>query len=173
MNIFTQITTGFVESSDSLNRQIREEFLLQRDAPGTRKSHFFHGRYENMYIPRELVPSLGPVLDMVKSEAARQLGIPEASLKIGFWFNEMGPGHATTLHAHDDYDEVMSAVYYITVPEDSGNIVFHKNGQNQEIKAREGMYILFPPELEHEVTVNKSEEVRLSVGINIGAEMDE
>ena len=61
----------------------------------------------------------------------------------------------------------------MVVPKNSGNIIFHESKENREVEAQEGMYIAFPPEISHEVTENRSEQVRLSVGVNIGADIDE
>jgi len=89
-------------------------------------------------------------------------------IAIGFWFNAMGPGHRTAPHHHDENDELLSAVYYIRVPENSGDLILHTAGKSISIHPQEGKLVLFAPALLHEVTTNLSAELRLSVAVNIG-----
>lgn len=160
--------TGKIKQADKLNPQIEQGFYSNRDTDIARKTHLFGGRYENIYIPESAIPELGEVLSEIRMHAASVLNMKPDDLKLGFWFNEMQPGDVTTLHSHDDFDELLSAVYYVKVPGDSGHIVFHEPDQKKEIPPEEGMYILFSPELKHEVTENRSAETRISIGINIG-----
>ena len=45
----------------------------------------------------------------------------------------MDAGQRTTLHHHDENDELLSAVYYIRVPENSGNLILHDAGKKISI----------------------------------------
>jgi hypothetical protein len=160
--------TGYVTDASHYNRAIEKAYYQYRDTDHARKTHLFQGRYENIYLSESLIPGLDYVFKTILKRAAIHLGKSENELKLGFWFNEMQPGDRTTLHSHDDYDELLSAVYYVKVPPDSGHIVFHENDHIKEILPEEGLFILFSPELKHEVTENRSNETRLSLGINIG-----
>lgn len=80
----------------------------------------------------------------------------------------MNPGDKTTLHQHDDDDELLSAVYYIKVPENSGTLILHKTPIKTQVTPQEGMFAFFPPDMPHEVTENMSNSARISLGINIG-----
>jgi ectoine hydroxylase-related dioxygenase (phytanoyl-CoA dioxygenase family) len=86
----------------------------------------------------------------------------------------MPPGATTTLHTHDDDDELLSAVYYVYVPEDSGNLVLYDDSKTDssekriEVESRTGDFIFFKPDIRHEVSKNCSTEHRLSIGINFG-----
>ncbi|HFE48890.1 MAG TPA: hypothetical protein ENJ21_06200 [Chromatiaceae bacterium] len=152
--------------SAAINPPLARRFDVLRDDPAVRKSHLFHGRYENLYIDLDRIPQLLPVQAAV-SRHAREI-TSRAKLKLGFWFNDMGSGHVTTLHTHDDDDELLSAVYYIRVPADSGRLILHAGGETLAITPREGMLLLFPPDLAHEVEENGSGERRLSVAFNAG-----
>jgi len=134
----------------------------------SRRSHYIDGRYENLYLDQSRIPELQPVLNILQQIAANHLGQERDSLKLGFWFNLMQPGQSTSLHSHDDNDELLSGVYYLDVPADSGELVIHHGDQTESITPRAGMLVLFSPELPHQVTVNNSEAARLSLAFNIG-----
>lgn len=150
-----------------LNERILAEFTRCSAQP-TRRSHFFHGRYENLYIDRDRMPSLAPVLDVAVRQAASLLETEPETLRYGYWFNLMQPGQVTSLHSHDEDDELLSCVYYLDVPEDSGNLVLHLSGERRRIAPENGMFVFFSPRLEHEVGENKSDRSRLSLAINFG-----
>jgi len=85
----------------------------------------------------------------------------------------MPPGSTTLIHSHDDYDELLSGVYYVSVPENSGNLIVHdttdkKSKEYIEITPQAGEFIFFKPDVRHEVSRNNSDEYRLSIGINFG-----
>ena len=143
----------------------------QREAPDTRKTHLFGGRYENIYIARERIPALAPVLDTATAAAATIVSTT-APLRVGFWFNEMQPGHETTLHTHDDDDELLSGVFYLTVPDGSGDLLLGSPGVQRAIPPLAGSFVFFSPRLPHAVGVNRSDAMRLSIGMNFGIDRE-
>lgn len=158
-----------VDEAPKINAAIWAEFQAAVGGPGVRKSHFFEGRYENIYIDERHVPSLGPVLIAAREGARRFLGNARLELKLGFWFNQMGPGDVTLPHDHDEDDELLSAAYYVRVPRDSGQLVLGCGDQAVTVQPMEGYLVFFRPGLIHQVTRNLGNEVRLSLGINFGA----
>ena len=114
----------------------------------------------------EQVPELGDLFDEACSHARRILGIDD--LQAGCWFNFMPPGAVTTVHSHDDDDELLSGVYYVSVPEDSGQLIIHENNEQYAITPQQGMFVFFPPDVVHEVSENMSTQQRLSIAINFG-----
>jgi len=104
----------------------------------------------------------------MKQQAAQLLGIPMAALKVGFWFNAMDAGQRTSLHHHDENDELLSAVYYIRVPENSGDLILHDAGNTVRIQPQEGKLVMFAPDVLHEVTSHLGSGLRLSVAMNVG-----
>ena len=84
----------------------------------------------------------------------------------------MAPGITTrgsqVSRTRDDADELLSGVYYIDVPPDSGNLVLMDGIRREEIQSREGMFVFFAPELLYEATRYESGRPRLSIGFNIG-----
>jgi len=149
-----------------LNKNILEKFNIYKDHKNTNKSHFFEGRYENIYISSSVIDEIQVILSYAK-QCVQKITSAD-STKSGLWFNSMEPGHITLPHTHDDADELYSAVYYVKVPDNSGDLIITENSKDVIIKPKEGMLVLFPPDLQHHVTTNNSCDSRLSLGINIG-----
>lgn len=157
-----------VENPHTLNASLYARFMELVGTDRIRQTHHFAGRFENTYIEEADIPDIASVLTLVKQQAARHLGMTAETLKAGFWFNAMGPGQRTLPHHHDENDELLSAVYYIRVPESSGDLILHTAGDSIRIRPQEGKLVLFAPAMLHEVTPNLSPELRLSVAMNIG-----
>ena len=157
-----------LEQPDGLNGRLYDRFMAFYGTDRTRQSHPFVGRFVNIYIDQADIPDIATVLDVLKQQAAQMLGIPVAGLKAGFWFNAMDAGQRTSLHHHDENDELLSAVYYIRVPADSGDLVLHDDDRTVRIQPQEGKLVMFAPGVLHEVTTYCGKELRLSVAMNVG-----
>ena len=151
-----------------INQQLLEGLDLYINDETTRKSHEFFGRYENIYISSEKIPTISSILHAAKKFSAEILNCSDSDLKAGLWFNVMNPGDKTTMHKHDDDDELLSAVYYVKVAENSGMLHLEKSPINALVTPEEGMFVFFPPNMPHDVTENLSGQSRVSLGINIG-----
>lgn len=160
------IHIGYLADAVRLNDAILKSYLLLDEKDFKRRSHSFGGRYENLYLDHARIPQIETVLDQARAFAAALLGLP--ALKMGFWFNDMGPGDTTSRHDHDEFDELLSAVYYVHVPENSGNLIIHDAHSQTEVTPESGMYVFFSPSVQHSVSVNQSAERRLSIGMNFG-----
>ncbi|MGB5298176.1 MAG: 2OG-Fe(II) oxygenase [Thiogranum sp.] len=154
--------------AQGINDAVCSQYQDVRDDPGLRRTHHFEGRYENIYVDEGQIPALKPVLQAARQGAARFLHQKEISLSVGFWINDMGPGHVTVPHTHDEDDELVSGVYYVRVPENSGDLVLSRGVASTRITARQGVFVFFAPDVMHEVTENKSGGTRLSIGMNFG-----
>jgi len=160
--------TQMLNNFDTINKQLVDGLTAFIDASSTRKSHHFFGRYENIYIDKKNIPTLSDIIKFSIHYAAKILDCSEKDLKAGLWFNVMNPGDKTTLHRHDDDDELLSAVYYIQLTEKSGFLRLKKKDIEIQITPRPGMFVFFPPNMPHEVSENVSTTCRISLGINIG-----
>jgi len=83
----------------------------------------------------------------------------------------MQAGHSTSTHTHEEDDELLSGVYYISVPKESGDLILgdvSKDEKRIRITPEEGEFIFFSPKLLHAVEENQSSELRLSIGVNFG-----
>ncbi len=160
--------TACMENADAINSAIIFEFKQAMNAGRFTGTHHFSGRYENLYIDRCYVPSLEPVLDRARELGADYLHCPQRRLVQGFWFNCMEPGHVTLPHNHDEDDERLSGVYYLSVPAGSGDLRLHTGDSITRVQPLAGHYVFFAPDLVHEVSENRSRDVRLSIGLNMG-----
>lgn len=154
--------------ADTLNAALYERFLQLRGSDRVRETHHFGGRFENIYVDRADIPEINELLDVLRQQAAKLLAVPQETLKAGFWFNAMEPGHSTAMHHHDEDDELLSAAYYIRVPENSGELVLHDGDKQLRVHPRAGKLVMFAPATMHEVTVHEGTGLRLSVGMNVG-----
>jgi len=154
--------------ADQVNAALLEQYRALANSPELTRSHYFEGRYENVYIPEQRLPALQPVLAAACQGAGAFLRREHADLAVGFWFNEMGPGHRTLPHRHDEDDELASGVYYVQVPEASGELILTQGSAVTRVTPRAGMFVFFPPQVVHEVSENLSDATRLSIGMNFG-----
>ncbi|MCB1800755.1 MAG: 2OG-Fe(II) oxygenase [Gammaproteobacteria bacterium] len=155
-----------LDDAPAVNERLYQAFERENRVEDVRRTHSFHGRFENTYIKRERIPELAPVTQLAHACACRILGMER--LHLGFWFNEMMPGQRTSLHAHQELDELLSAVYYIRCADDCGDLVLHDDPARVTVSPRPGLMVLFPPDLPHEVEENRSGQTRLSVAFNFG-----
>ena len=162
-----------LENPDRLNAALYDRFMAVSGTQRVRQTHHFGGRFENTYIDRSDIPEVGTVLTTLRQQAAQLLGVSVESLKAGFWFNAMEAGHTTSLHHHDENDELLSAVYYVRVPERSGDLVLHDGDERVTVHPAAGKLVMFAPGLLHEVTTHRGTGLRLSVGMNVGPVDDE
>lgn len=132
------------------------------------RTHFIAGRFENLYLQRDRLPGLAPILDFAQAEAARRLRLDADGLRSGFWLNAMRPGQCTSRHSHEENDELLSGVYYVTAPADSGDILFHDSPFETRVSPQAGLLLLFAPDLPHSVERNRSQQLRLSIAFNFG-----
>ena len=108
---------------------------------------------------------------------------PFTRMCIGSWVNINPKGSFNVLHDHSAPDGFLSGVFYVRVPENSGNIYFRdprtfvrcfpdqwyssKGADETSIVPKENMLVVFPTWLSHRVGVNMSEEDRISISFNI------
>lgn len=167
LNNFT-LSSATLDNYEAINQELLQGLDLFINHEATRKTHEFFGRYENIYIDSDKIPAMSRVIEAVICYAAEILNCSSNELKAGLWFNVMNPGDKTTMHRHDDDDELLSAVYYVEVAEDSGFLQLEKPPIHSQVTPKEGMFVFFPPNMPHEVTENLSQQRRVSLGVNIG-----
>ena len=157
--------------ADGINRRILTAFLDLGDDGFSRRTHFFDGRFENLYLDVDRIPELQVILDQAEACAREILGWESRPLQRGFWLNAQGPGHSTSEHTHEELDELLSGVYYISVPGHSGDILFRDGRLSMRLSPEAGMFLFFPPSLAHRVETNHGKGLRLSLAFNFGSEL--
>ena len=157
-----------LEQPEALNQALLVGYSRHVNDGMSRSTHFYEGRYENVTISADNIPEINQILQQACGAAAEILNANIQTLRAGLWFNAMPPGSKTLKHAHDDDDELLSAVYYVHVPENSGKLLLHSGSFCTQVTPEPGLFVFFPPDVPHEVSENCSTELRLSLGINIG-----
>ena len=165
MDLYTRI---FSQPCFDVNEKILTKYEQLSDEDFKAKTHLFNGRYENIYLEVDKIPGLEVIINSALENAASILNIKKEKLTSGFWLNAMGAGDVTTAHTHDDDDELLSCVYYIKVPEHSGDLIIIDNNKKTIIKPEEGTFVFFSPDTLHEVSKNESAQSRLSIAFNFG-----
>ncbi len=160
--------TGFMPDAVNVNQQILEAYLQLEDKDFIKRTHFFYGRYENIYLQRERIPAIEWVLVQAEKYASDVLQIRSTQLRSGFWINEMKPGAVTTEHDHDENDELLSGVYYVHAPNNSGELNIIEKYSKTVITPQAGMFVFFAPTIRHSVGKNNTEKNRISLGMNFG-----
>lgn len=153
--------------SHGINVYLESQFTQKYTDDSLLKTHYFNGRYENIYIPETEITAIAPVLEAACDFAVDILELIDKP-SVGFWFNLMEPGHTTTRHRHDDDDELLSAVYYVRAKQNAGDLIIYDKDEMHQISPEEGMFVFFGPDIEHEVLENLSGTARLSIGMNFG-----
>ena len=113
----------------------------------------------------------------------RHLGNGNAECNIvAQWANVNCPGSSNIVHHHGDCD--FSGVYYVRVPENSGDLLVHNfeapnnnlskvftntthTSTGHRVEPEEGLIVMFPGNLKHSVTTNRSNEDRVSIAFNL------
>lgn len=146
------------------NAALLSQYLTAKDLENVKKTHFFNGRFENIYLDEKQAPLLHELKNDARNRAS-QIG-DKPIRKLGCWFNAMGPDADTTLHSHDDGDELLSGVYYVNVPKNSGKLIIHAENEIIQHTPGEGQWVFFSPQTPHAVSKNLSDELRLSIAFN-------
>lgn len=178
---------------ESVNTAIRAELarLDWEKLEGENREQFpeLHSFREDRFVSLEDVPSVRVVLEYFMTgcrEIARERkwDLTRSELSLGsFWMHATAPGDLTQLHTHKP--SVLSGVYYVDKPEDSGDLVFVDVNEFHDyeppslpgevdpistpqvlVKASEGTMLVFPSWLPHKVPKNMSTRKRVSISFN-------
>ena len=149
-----------VEYFPKILESSHEEIInsIHQNIENTTFSHKINGRWENQYISIQYFPQLKKLF---RSACSKGKAILEKSLMIPykelglpmdeFWFNIAAPGESTGWHDHKERSE-LSGVYYLHVPDNSGDIHFRKNIDDKnfewKMKSQTGKLILFDSSIE-------------------------
>ncbi len=168
----TSLHACTLPDADRINARILAAFAPLSDEDFARRSHFFEGRFENLYLDLDRMPEQRPILDRAEACAREILAWGPRPLRRGAWFNAQGPGQSTSEHTHEELDELLSGVYYVKAPRFSGDIILVEGLLEVRVTPKAGMFLFFPPRLRHRVEPNRSRELRLSLAFNFGPEDD-
>lgn len=173
------------------NELISWIYEFQRHDEGTVKSN--RGGWQSKNDKFFFEPSFAKYYDFIFRHIMNSLPYPTARVGMGnMWININLRGDYNEIHDHPD--SLLSGVFWIKIPENSGVIEFKspksfpyhflyqnahpqlKKECNYDISVqaipREGTILLFPSDLEHKVTSNESNEDRISIAFNLNLYYD-
>jgi|TARA_R110002020_G_C16138977_1_gene761758 hypothetical protein len=160
---------GYVPGVD--NKKFRE-IILKHPKPIIKDPAYFVEDDSSSDFPMN--PEFEKVLNHISAQFTY---VHHKKLKLlNFWGHVNEKNMSTVTHNHiekEDYegDHHLSGTYYVQVPPKSGHLVLlypynsyvtHKF----PIMPKPGEFFLFPSTLDHHVTRNRSNEVRISVSFN-------
>ncbi len=109
-------------------------------------------------------------------------GLPEDCYEIEYWTNVNEPGSSNLIHSHAKWH--WSGVYYVQGL-DTGAIEFYSQpylnqnvtlglpfGQSFSVDPSDGLLLLFPSYLLHEVAANRSLKQRINIAFNVRIHFD-
>ncbi len=195
LNLFfpTPVWSAEMEGYEPVHEAIRQE-LAKLDWQTIDQQH--HAKYsehhsftEDRFITVEQAPTIGTILELFM-QLCKQIGeelnwdlSTHPLLLTSYWVHATEPGGITQTHSHKP--SLLSGVYYVDKPENSGDLVFvdenpyHAYGapvkegmphplgdETVAFPAKEGTMLIFPSWLSHRVAKNRSGKRRLSLSFN-------
>jgi hypothetical protein len=86
------------------------------------------------------------------------------SIPTAIWFNISPKNAHHRWHSHGGASTI--GIFYIQIPANSGNIEFRHNNILKSITPYEGLLLIAPAGIEHQVLPNASDEDRISMAFN-------
>ena len=125
-----------------------------------------HTHYEDLECPDS--PVIDQIIEQIQDTFKMVTGI-ETELESK-WVHVHEKNMSTNIHDHTPCD--LSAVFYVSVPEGSGDICFHTSHNKYEssrsvFAPEENSFLIFPGFVEHSVARHQTEEKRISLAFNL------
>lgn len=96
----------------------------------------------------------------------KELGLDYEDINfIAMWANRYPKGSYAWPHKHTENNDLLDILFYIQIPEGSGDLHIEENGNDYRIGIEEGDVVIFPSGLNHWTDPNQSDIDRLLVGI--------
>jgi uncharacterized protein (TIGR02466 family) len=170
------------------NSKIELECYKRREIDtGKQASNYRGWQSNNIYSHHENMPNINRLIESINKHSKiifDNYGVKEKYIANieGIWLNINTPGSSNGTHIHTD--SILSGIYYVRVPEDSGDLVFQNNLTQAYIngtflkedtditkpsahyKPVEGAVIIFPSWIPHYVLANNSDKDRISIAFN-------
>lgn len=169
---------GLVLSNEEYHSISYIDFLyrLKKSEPTKNKSNFSgYQTRDNLHqegIFQEFVPNINNYANLIVDKFNERLDYKVEISSMWGNINGMAAGNFPHIHGGD-----ISGVFYLKVPENSGNIVFVNPAvrseshririKNLSVRPDKLALFLFPSWLEHYVEPNRSDEDRISISFNI------
>jgi len=162
-----------------VNNKKFKDIILKSPKPFVEDSSridYILSKHEDTKFPMN--PEFAKILDHVQGQFKY---LHNKNLKLSnFWSHIHEKNMSTVAHNHiatEDYEgtKYLSGVYYVQVPEKSGHFVLHYPlnthvTQQFAVMPKTGEFFLFSSAMDHHVTRNLSNELRISVSFNFKIE---
>ena len=181
MELIGSFTTEiYVDMLESMSTDLIPKILEYKNThPSVNKSN--EGGWQSDIINFDEIEWLIPLISETRQKIQNVFdtyGILNEGI-FKYWINVNEPGNSNVKHRHTD--GTFSGVIYIKVPENSGDIVFHRENmffgtplymtpKSQpmiSLNPQEGGLLLFPCFVDHEVAENRSKDTRISIAFNV------
>lgn len=192
----TSVAKGYIYDYDRdsiikhiLDKEKTDNSNRRSNAGGWQSFHCDNSNYDNIYTGALFNTQIVPILDSV----AQAWGFPTTP-NVSYWYNVNRRGNYNHQHYHPQ--SVLSGVFYLKIPNNSGRIMFLRaasegdrmdyltqwqqdNGLDlsgsvntnvmYEVVPEENLLLIFPGHLEHYVSQNNStdkDDARISLSFN-------
>jgi len=161
MKIQTETEIGIytLENYQELNNKLKKiilEFRKKYPESDTSNVKAWHSHFDTHYKE----PEFKILIDKIMNESKKFIKIECGLIPLNFWVMEYEKGNHALKHNH--WPATLSGVYYIDVEENSSPIIFENNFV---IKPKNGMLLLFPSIVNHEVPPTKGKRIVASINI--------
>jgi len=178
IDLFATPLWGFLLNTEEsrLDGYIRYVHSLSSSQPSQQKSNF-GGWQSSDDLHRHSI--LRPLVDTILTQAKSVLA-PYTTTTPGLQSMWANINYRSNYNAHHTHEGWISGVFYLSVPPQSGRLVFTNpairsersvvRAKNYPLNPQRLACILFPSWLEHYVEPSLSDQPRLSISFNIGEE---
>lgn len=175
-NIFPSFITSCIPDIN-LYTLVEECYEIEKSCDSISNSNA--GGYHSPTFSGDKFLSLLEVTKTFSNDLLHQKGLGLQVKEIEYWLNINKSNHYNVLHSHGRADLI--GIYYVSLPENSGNFVVLRNDGSQYCDLYEnradmleyvtepevGRLYLLPGHLWHYVEASQSEKDRISISFNI------
>jgi hypothetical protein len=164
----TIFSVDILKTEVKLTPEEKASFIQTIEETGKPKDErTYNTDYEDTLF--DMCPEFQKVVDAAIKLVEDEVNIPNMKLDDWeYWAHIHEKNMSTDTHAH--HPDAVSCVYYLNVPEGSGDIVFIPEPHfipTSMIESVEGELLVFPGWLKHKVTRHQGDEKRISVSFNL------
>ena len=163
--------------NEEIDNKLSDEIFYTRNDFGN--THYLSNDFSECIISKLNLTKFKNELDLCIRDYCNKLSFNCTEYKTESWFTLFRKGNYG--HAHDHGGANISGVYYYKTNGEDGNLKFYspvvqasssdcfaKYSASKEIIQPEiGMLVLFPGYLMHEISINNTDNVRISLSFNI------
>ena len=170
---------------------VAEDYINRHGSPYRDQPNYISTYNDDVAgVKQKFDDRLDPLTDYIQSASKKyfeDISIEPMKFSLYYLFNKISFGGEHSLHAHPQ--SILSGVFYLKIPENAPPIIFNDprghykyinyptifGGPREKYKLlseyvinpKEGMLIMWPSWLEHQVLPSKSSEERIAVAFNV------